>query len=64
MGSGANVIAIPQVPKVIDVGDGAGIEIPLSDEEWSQWSIPWQKTLIVNVRGKKINLFKSLENNL
>lgn len=52
-----------QETQILDVGDGAGIEIPLSDDEWKQWSLPWQKTLIVNVIGKKVN-FKSLENNL
>lgn len=54
---------LQQESQVLDIGDGAGIEIPLYDEEWKKWSLPWEKTLIVNMMGKKIN-FKSLENNL
>jgi hypothetical protein len=40
-----------------------GPVIPLTDPEWKNWSNPWQKTLIVNTLGKKIN-FKVIENSL
>ncbi|WJX61272.1 hypothetical protein P8452_46381 [Trifolium repens] len=42
---------------------GSGIEIPLADEEWNQWSTPWMKTLITKVMGKSVN-FKTIDNNL
>lgn len=46
-----------------EINEGAGVEIPLSDEKWKQWSEPWTEALIVKVMGKRTN-FKSLENNL
>lgn len=46
-----------------EIEEGAGVEIPLSDEEWMQWSRPLQKTLVVEAMGKNLN-FKALENNL
>ncbi|PNX59888.1 hypothetical protein L195_g051647 [Trifolium pratense] len=42
---------------------GSGIEIPLADEEWNQWSTPWMKTLITKVMGKSVN-FKTIDYNL
>lgn len=39
---------------------GMGLEIPLSDEEWTSWSKPWHKTLVTKVLGKNVN-FKTLE---
>lgn len=38
----------------------AGLEIPLSDEEWQAWSQPWQKTLVAKVLGKSVS-FRTLE---
>lgn len=49
--------------KIVSVPVGAGIEIPLTDEEWEQWSAPWRKTVVVKLLGKKVN-FKLLEANL
>lgn len=41
-----------QVAPIIELDEGAGIEVPLSDEEWIQWSKPWTITLVVKVMGK------------
>ncbi|CAJ2655371.1 unnamed protein product [Trifolium pratense] len=38
-----------------------GLDIPLQDNEWDQWSHSWEKTLIVTLMGKRAN-FKILEN--
>ncbi|GAU14562.1 hypothetical protein TSUD_96260 [Trifolium subterraneum] len=38
-----------------------GLDIPLQDTEWDQWSQSWKKTLIVTLMGKREN-FKMLEN--
>lgn len=46
-----------------DLEEGAGVEIPLSDEEWIKWSLPSTKTLVVKVMGKNVN-FRTLDNNL
>ncbi|PNX71227.1 hypothetical protein L195_g027100 [Trifolium pratense] len=37
-----------------------GLDIPLQDNEWDQWSHSWEKTLIVTLMGKRAN-FKILE---
>lgn len=39
---------------------GGILEIKVSDEEMLKWSEQWQKTLIVNVLGKKVN-YRALE---
>lgn len=49
--------------KIVPQPVGAGIEIPLDDAEWEQWSTPWRKTLVVKLLGKNVN-FKVLDANL
>lgn len=38
-------------------GSGTGLVIPLSDEEWQQWSKPWQRTLVTKVLGKTVSFW-------
>lgn len=42
---------------------GGLLEIKVSDEEIMNWSEQWQKTLVINVLGKKVN-YRALENKL
>lgn len=56
-------VLMHQEVQIKEIGEGAWIEVPLSDEEWARWSKPWTKTLVMKVMGKNIN-FESLENNL
>lgn len=56
-------IEVPDGPENADTTKPSCPEIPLSDEEWNEWSQPWRKTLVAKLLGKMIN-FKSLETNI
>lgn len=47
--NGAQALSESQIK---EVDEGAGVEIPLSDEEWKTWSLPWQQALVVKVMGR------------
>lgn len=56
-------IEVPDGPENADTTKPSCPEIPLSDEEWNEWSQPWRKTLVAKLLGKTVN-FKSLETNI